>query len=176
MVTEAAADRAADVALLDGSRVHIRAVWADDEQRLEAFFRSLSPTSRRLRFFTLGGDLAAAAHQETQVDNELGLVAITGSDDTIVGHAFCAVLGGGRAEVALAVADQYQGRGLGMILLDRLAELAAARGIRVFEAEVLPENDRMLALFRDSPYPVAVERTPYDVHVTLLTSRRSEAA
>jgi len=85
-----------------------------------------------------------------------GLVAETGLEDRIVGHALYIALEGDRAEVAFAVADDYQGRGLGTILLGHLAKVAAANGIHVFEAEVLPDNYRMLEVFRESGFPVEV--------------------
>jgi acetyl coenzyme A synthetase (ADP forming)-like protein len=56
------------------------------------------------------------------------------------------------AEVALAVADDCQGRGLGTLLLGELAVSAAANGIARFEAVVLPENYRMLETFRNSGF------------------------
>ncbi len=65
----------------------------------------------------------------------------------IVGHASYVVLSGDHAEVATAVADIHQGRGIGTILLRYLAEVASANGIRVFEADVLADNDKMLEVF-----------------------------
>jgi GNAT superfamily N-acetyltransferase len=61
----------------------------------------------------------------------------------------------GRAEVEFAVTEDYQGRGLATLLLARLAELAVARGIPIFEAEVLPASKRMLQVLRDSEFPPA---------------------
>ncbi len=73
-----------------------------------------------------------------------GLLALAGLDERVVGHAFCVVAtDGDHSDVALAVADDYQGRGLGTILLGQLAEAAAANGVRVLEATVLPENYRI---------------------------------
>ncbi len=54
-----------------------------------------------------------------------------------------------RAEVAVEVADHLHGRGLGTILIERLAAVAEARGITRFVAEVLPDNSAMLDVFRD---------------------------
>jgi acyl-CoA synthetase (NDP forming) len=61
------------------------------------------------------------------------------------------------AEVAFAVADDLQGKGLGTRLLERLAARAGASGIRSFVAEVLAENAAMVRVFRDAGYQVSRE-------------------
>ena len=53
------------------------------------------------------------------------------------------------AEVAVAVADSWQGNGVATALLDRLAERARAEGIRRFSAEILAENRPMLELIEE---------------------------
>jgi RimJ/RimL family protein N-acetyltransferase len=60
-----------------------------------------------------------------------------------------------RAEFALAIADHYQGRGLGRVLLGRLVEAAQTVGIGWLTAEVLAENQRMLNLLRHAEYAVS---------------------
>ena len=61
----------------------------------------------------------------------------------------------GHAEVAFLVEDAYQGRGIGQVLLEHLAQAARERGISKFVAEVLPDNSRMIQTFRDAGYKVA---------------------
>jgi acetyl coenzyme A synthetase (ADP forming)-like protein len=170
-------DREADVVLRDGSTVHVRPVKPADEPRLLAFLRSLSHESRALRFFSAGADLEAFARDQSHVDyaDVFGLIATTGVDARIVGHAMYARLDGEHAEVALANADAYQGQGLGTLMLGQLAEVAAAHGIRVFEAEVLPHNHRMLSMFRNSGFPVEVRVEPSELHVIFPTSLTDEA-
>jgi acetyl coenzyme A synthetase (ADP forming)-like protein len=58
------------------------------------------------------------------------------------------------AEVAFTVADEYQRRGIGTRLLERLAERASAAGIEEFVAEVLPDNAAMLSVFRNAGFAV----------------------
>ena len=58
------------------------------------------------------------------------------------------------AEVAFNIADAHQGRGLGSVLLEHLAAAARERGVRRFVAEVLPQNGRMIAVFREAGYEV----------------------
>ena len=173
------ASREADVVLRDGSTVHLRPIRPDDEERLLAFLRTLSRDSRALRFFSATGDffLTAEAKREVAVDyvRTLGLVATTGPEERIVGHALYAALDGDRAEVAFAVADDYQGRGVGTLLLGHLAEAAGANGIRIFEAEMIPENLRMLEVFRESGFPVEVRAGAGRLHAIFPTSLTGEA-
>src|SRR5215471_12977026 len=139
----------ADVVTRDGSLTHVRPVRPEDSEQLLAFWRALPDEDRRLRFFSLGGDLARTARDEANIDyvRTLSLVATVGPEQRIVGHAMYAPYGDGRAEVAFAIAREYQGRGLATILLGQLAQAGAASGIHTFEAVVLPENRRMLRVF-----------------------------
>jgi GNAT superfamily N-acetyltransferase len=137
------------VRLRDGSLLTIRPATGQDEPALHSFLSGLCLTARRMRFFTAGADMASAAH----------LMAVTGSDRyglvahdeaaLLVGHALYVQLDETRAEVAVEVADHLHGRGLGTILIERLAAAAERRGITRFIAEVLPENRAMLEVVRD---------------------------
>src|SRR5215510_14752658 len=126
-----------DVVLRDGSTVYIRPIHFSDEERLLTFFRSLSDTSKWLRFFAQVKDpfLIHEAHQEAVVDsiNTFGLVALRSKEENepIIGHAYYVKKAEGHAETAFTVADELQGRGLGTMLLYRLACIAAEKGIRV---------------------------------------------
>jgi acetyl coenzyme A synthetase (ADP forming)-like protein len=167
----------ADVALRDGSVAHIRPIRAEDEPRLLAFLRGLSDDDRRMRFFTLGNDLSRTAHDEARVDyvHSLGLLATVGSPERIVGHALYAPAGDARAEVAFAIAAEFQGRGLATILLGHLADAAAVYGIDTFEAVVLTENRRMLDVLRESGFPVQTRFDWNNVVVTFPTSLTPQA-
>ena len=61
------------------------------------------------------------------------------------------------AEVAFNVADSFQGKGVGTVLLEHIAAAARERGIRRFTAEVLMQNSRMRAVFREAGYAVSQE-------------------
>ncbi len=130
------------VALHDGSLARIRPIRAEDEPGLLAFLRGLSDDDRRMRFFSMGNNLSRAAHDEADVDyvQSLGLLATVGSPERIVGRALYAPAGDGRAEVAFAIAADYQRQGLATTLLGQLADAAAANGIETFEAIVLTET------------------------------------
>jgi acetyl coenzyme A synthetase (ADP forming)-like protein len=100
---------------------------------------------------------------------------MSGANGRIVGHAMYALTGTGRAEVAFAIADAYQHQGLGTILLGELAQVACSRGIRVFEAVVLPHNHRMVAVFRDSGFPVQIHAAPDEILVEFPTELTDQA-
>ena len=161
-----------DVVLRDGSTVRIRVMRPTDEPGLLALLQSLSEESRWLRFYSSasGSALVTEAHREANLDHTFGLLAFSGLDQRVVGHAFYAVIDEGRAEVAFTIANDFQGRGLATILLGQLAEVATANGINVFEAEVVAANHAMLNVFRASGFPIEVDATAGQLHVTFPTS------
>ena len=137
--------REGDIVLRDGSTVHIRVMRPADEGGLCELLNSLSEDSRWLRFYCLqnSAGLAAEAHREANLDQAFGLLACSGDDERVVGHAFYVAIDERRAEVAFTIANNFQGRGLGTILLCQLAEVAAANGIKEFEADVVAANHAM---------------------------------
>jgi acetyl coenzyme A synthetase (ADP forming)-like protein len=171
------AHREADVALRDGSTVHVRPARSGDREALLEFLRELSPESRRLRFFSPGANLSAAADWASEVDYEqrYGLIATGGRHHRIVGHAGYERSDGDRAEVAFEVADEYQGRGLGTILLAHLAEAAQEQGVEVFEATVLPDNYKMAEVFRESGFAPRIRSRPDALAVEFPTTISDEA-
>jgi len=172
-----AAYRDGDVVLRDGSTVRVRLMRPADEKKLVALLQSLSEEDRWFRFFSPTKDsaLAVEAHREATLDQAFGLIAASGPDERIVGHAFYAVIDAGRAEVAFTIADDFQGRGLATILLGQLAEVAAANGIQIFEAEVVASNHAMLGVFRESGFPIDVSATAGQLHVTFPTTFAHDA-
>ena len=169
--------REVDVALRDGSTVHVRPVRATDAPAVRTFFERLSPESTGLRFFSGFPNLDSAVGWATENDfqRRYSLVATSG-DGRVLAHA-------GwerepdrpeRAEVALAIADAMQGKGLGTILLGQLAEAADRAGIGVLGAEVLPRNHKMIKVFRDSGFPITTRTIPGVVLVEVPTSLTPE--
>lgn len=149
---------AGEVALRDGSTVSIRPITPADEAGLLKLFQSLSPESKKYRFFSVGTDLAAVAGAESQISpaEGVGLVAIIGSDGRIVGHVAYRVSHQDCADIDTAVAEDHQRLGIGTLLLARLAEVADERGIRTFHAEMLPDNLHALDVIREAGFPVEV--------------------
>jgi acetyl coenzyme A synthetase (ADP forming)-like protein len=169
--------READVALRDGSTVHVRPVRAEDEAELREFLENLSPDSRVLRFFSGGANLRQAAQAAADVDyrRRYGLVATTGVDAAIVAHAEYIATEGDEAEIAFEVSDAAQGHGLATLLLAHLAEAAGENGIASFIAHVLPENHRMIEVFRQSGFATSVRSLAGTMLVEFPTSVSPEA-
>jgi acetyl coenzyme A synthetase (ADP forming)-like protein len=166
-----------DVVLRDGSTVRVRAVLPDDREALERFLQGLSDQSRLFRFFSLVKDVSWAAERFVDVDyhDRHSLVALRGDAGEIVGHGYYALEKPGQAEVALTVADSLQGLGLGTILLGHLAAAASAAGIATFTAEMMPDNHRMLSVFRESGFPVSV-RSSFGVMQVVFPTQLGEEA
>jgi GNAT superfamily N-acetyltransferase len=157
------------VLLRDGSLVAIRAASAADEPALRSFLEGLCLEARRLRFFTGAADLAWAAHSAAVTDERhYGLLAHD-QLGVLVGHATFVQLDEAHAEVAVEVADHLHGRGLGTVLIERLAAVAERRGITYFVAEVLCENRAMLDVFREGFDGRVVRREGPEERVEFLT-------
>jgi acetyl coenzyme A synthetase (ADP forming)-like protein len=171
--------READVVLRDGSTVHVRPARPADAPEIERLLKGLSDRSRWLRFFSGYPNLAKAVQWATEVDYErrYGLVATSGAEARVVGHAGFERQPDhpDRAEVAFEIADAMQGKGLGTILLGQLAEAANQLGIQVLDAEVLPENHQMVKVFRDSGFPVKTHSVPDALLIEFPTSLSPEA-
>lgn len=148
----------ATVVLRDSSTVTVRPLTAADEAGLARFYRKLSEESRYMRFFSPSIDVDHAAHRfaEVETGSRYGIVALAGPNGAIVAHGAFFRTSPGRAEVALAVADRYQNRGLGTILLGQVAEAADRAGLGVLEGVVHPANRRMLDLLREIGSPVSI--------------------
>jgi ribosomal protein S18 acetylase RimI-like enzyme len=141
--------------LLDGTPVHVRPIVPEDEPLLHEAVAAMSERSVYFRFFSPIKRLSdAVAHRLAVVDynDRFALVAAThrpGGVERIVGVArYDRAPGTEVAEVALAVIDEFQRRGLGGALLSILARVAREHGIKTFSLIVLPENSQMLGLLR----------------------------
>jgi len=147
--------------LKDGTQIVIRPIRPDDAEDLQATFQRLSMESIYLRFLSFKKELAdEEARSLATVDytSRMAFVAICKEDerDIVVGVARYALLDNVHPEIAesaVMVADEYQGRGLGKLLLWRLVNYARARGIRYLRGNLQIGNDRMLDLVQRSGLP-----------------------
>lgn len=146
----------ADVVLRDGRTARIRPITPADAEGLRSFHAQLSPETIYFRFFAPHPALSdAEVARFTHVDSRdrVALVVVVRGD--IVGVGRFDRIGTDSAEVAFVIRDDYQGRGVGSLLLEHLAAAGRERGIHRFVAEVLPQNTRMLATFKYAGYTVA---------------------
>lgn len=147
------------VVLRDGTSAVLRLTEPSDHDAVRRFFHELSPESRQRRFFTLAEPLEAfvdAFCDSGNLRRQATLVALSADESAARPIAIGSYLEvkPGIAEAAFAVDDAHQGRGLGTILLEQLAAMAAANGFAAFEAIVLPDNSAMLEVFRDSGFAI----------------------
>jgi acetate---CoA ligase (ADP-forming) len=160
--------------LRDGGSIYIRAIRADDKERLLDHFRHMSQDSIYHRFFGLKHSLTEqdlVRFTEVDFTTHVALVATlrTGGDERFIGVGRYVVSGPGRAEIAFAVLDEHQGRGIGTVLLDHLGRVARAAGIVEFQADVLGDNNRMLEVFGKSGYRVKRSTDAGVVHLSFPT-------
>jgi GNAT superfamily N-acetyltransferase len=146
-----------DAALADGTRVEIRLVGPAHRDLLRRGFQHLSPGSRYLRFFTDKPELSEAELDRlTTLDgvDQLALGAVTrGPDGVEEGLGIARFSRDPRdpalAEAAVTVVDHAQRKGLGRLLLTRLAAAAAERGITAFSCEFLARNQPVRRLIEE---------------------------
>jgi RimJ/RimL family protein N-acetyltransferase len=143
------------VELGDRTKVHLRPIAPEDEPLLHEAVAAMSERTVYFRFFSpLKRMSDALAHRLAVVDynDRFAIVASTHrptGKERIVGVArYDRARGTDVAEVAVAVIDEFQRRGLGSLLLAELARVGRKHGIKTFQLIVLPDNREMLALLR----------------------------
>ena len=140
-------------ALDDGTRVLLRPAGHDDGPAILDGFERCSADTRYFRFLSGGYQLTdERVHALTEADHRDHAVWLAfdldaeGAPVAALARFVRTVDRPEAAEVAFIVADAYQGRGLGRLLLDALRESAVVDGITTFVANVLAENGPMKAL------------------------------
>lgn len=156
-----------DVILSDGSTLRLRSASAEDFGDIQAFYEGLSEHSRYLRFHGFGRT-DAAARDYAEADGEARVALIGRQAGRVVAAAGYDLLREpGAAEVAFTVADDFQGRGTATRLLEQLASIGAAQGLERFDAEVMSDNQSMLAVFKRAGYGLRRQGTFGEVVVSL---------
>ena len=138
-----------DTLLRDGSVARIRPLTSNDAAAWRAFYSRLSTRSVYRRFL---GHHARPSDKEVAyslaVDYEDRMAFVIEQHDAIVGIGRYDRTDESSAEVAFTVTDDYQGKGVGTLLLEYLVAYARQHGIQHFEADTLAENREMLGVFR----------------------------
>ncbi|MFE2412272.1 GNAT family N-acetyltransferase [Kitasatospora sp. NPDC059408] len=151
----------ADILLRDGGTARIRPITPADAGRLVEFYEQVSDQSKYFRFFAPYPKLSEKDVRRFTHHDFVNRVALA----VVVRDRFIATVrydridaegrpsdSGTDAEVAFLVQDAHQGRGVASALLEHIAAVAQERGIRRFQAEVLPENRKMVKVFTDAGY------------------------
>jgi GNAT superfamily N-acetyltransferase len=154
------------VTLLDGSNVTIRPLRKEDAELERDFIRDLSPESRWMRFLgQIGEPSDSLIRKLTEIDylHDMAFIALSreGGVTREVGVSRYSLASDGQScECAVTVADAWQGKGLGTILMRDLIDIARKRGIHSMFSIDANENERMRELARDLGFKR--ERDPGD--------------
>ncbi|HEX7436525.1 MAG TPA: bifunctional acetate--CoA ligase family protein/GNAT family N-acetyltransferase, partial [Caldimonas sp.] len=140
---------------LASGTILLRPIRPEDEPKLRAFYAGASPADMRLRFFMVRREVPhseLARYSQIDYDREMTFIALEdgATDDRLLGEARALCDPDNvRAEFAIQVATEWQGRGLGRALLTKLMRYLRAQGTREVVGECLPENPGMVHLARE---------------------------
>jgi acetyl coenzyme A synthetase (ADP forming)-like protein len=175
------------VVLRDGTVASIRVATDQDGEALRRFFHELSPESRRRRFFTPAEPSSAIIRRLADAhDPDRGLTLIvdrhvddeadepSGGNVRPIATASYLAVNDRVAEVAFAVDDRFQGKGLASMLLERLAVIASKHGFDRFQASTLIDNAPMLEVFRDSGFEIRSKSSAGSVELQLTLAPSAE--
>jgi acetyltransferase len=167
------ADLATTLTLRDGMRLALRPIRPEDAEIEIAFVSGLSERSMRLRFLSGLKDLTPqmlARFTQIDYDREMAFIAVQGegANEREVGVCRYVTLPDGRTcEYAIVLSDDFQARGLGRLMMSRLMEVAASRGLQTMMGYVASDNEGMLELCEALGF--RVEREPDDPHTRRVT-------
>lgn len=138
--------------LRDGTVVRVRPIRPEDSAIEQEFVRNLSAESKYFRFMSALGELPEAMlvrFTRIDYDREMALIALVCEQghEVEIGVARYVVDGtASGCEFALVIADAWQHRGLGTILMLELISVARQRGLASMQGVVLATNSAMLGL------------------------------
>lgn len=158
--------------LRDGNHVEIRALRRDDETDMLAALERSSAQSLQRRFFVMKRHFSEKERDffmNVDFKNHVAIVAVAeeANRKVIAGAGRYIVFEPGRAEMAFAVVDDWQGRGIGSILMRHLVKFAKDAGLQELTAEVLPESTPMIKIFEKFGFRSATHRDPQTRHLVL---------
>ncbi len=167
------ADLVRQVILRNGTEITLRPIRPEDAEMEQAFVKALSDDTRYFRFMDALRELPRSMLVRfTQLDyeREIALVAITQRADhpmQIGVVRYATNPDGESCEFALVIGDEWQRHGLGQIMMEYLMEIAAQRGLKMIEGEVLGSNSGMLHLMTRLGF--AIRTSPEDPAIRIVT-------
>lgn len=165
----------APVILRDGGTAWLRPALPEDIDRLDVLFNRASRESLWFRFFTAVSTVSRRFLKsvvEIDGDERMTLLVTRGEGEeerVLAVGSYARLPKTASADIAFFVDDEFQGHGLGMLLLERLAAHAHAHGIEMLVADTMIENRRMLDVFRASGLPMTYRTDHGVVHITFPT-------
>ena len=139
--------------------VTIRRVRPSDAAALADFYAALSAESRRARFLGYTPGMSPSLSRSFCTPDHMhaegfvaSLATAAGGEQELVGHLCLEPAGGRSIELALAVADEYQGRGLGRALLEAAVNWGQKHDVQAILASAFADNVRVLRLLSSSPH------------------------
>ena len=171
-----AANYAAEERLRDGATLEIRALRPSDQAAMLEAIGRFSNAALYRRFFAPKRNFSQREidfFMNVDFKSHVALVAVLveGGKPVVVGGSRYVVCRPGCAEVAFAIDDPHQKRGIATHLIDHLTRIARAAELKEFVAEVLPENVPMLKVFERCGLVMTTRRERGVVHVTLALPR-----
>jgi GNAT superfamily N-acetyltransferase len=139
----------------DGTPTLIRPLRPEDKNDILNGFEKISPHSRYLRYSSAGSKLTSDDLETLTCTDEKRCLALGAADLSKQGMHGMGVAryilsddDPDSAEIAMVILDEYQGRGLGSLMLDLLITIARKNGFQSLCGYVLPENRSMLRMLR----------------------------
>ena len=150
------AELEAEERLRDGTPVRLRPIRPADSAALTSFHDHLSSQTVYRRFFSAHPHLTPAEVERfTNVDYVDRMAFVVENGGRLVGVGrYDRNPGTREAEVAFVVTDDHQHRGVGTLLLERLADVAWSNGIGEFVAQTMADNREMVGVLVASGFPV----------------------
>ncbi len=158
--------------LRDGRPIEIRALRPSDEAGMLDAVNHTNAESLRRRFFVTKrafSDKEKAFFMNADFVKHVALVAETEQDRRreIVGGGRYIITEPGGADIAFVVIDDYQGKGIGTLLMRHLAIIARSAGLKELIADVLPENGAMRKVFSKFGFEAGRGVDPQVLHLVL---------
>jgi GNAT superfamily N-acetyltransferase len=172
--TSEAFDGVGPAAVRAGDAVRYRSATAADCDAIRWFVAGLSLRTRFLRFFTPASPLSSAVLRAMCGADGTADVLVATHDGLVIGHAMAVDSvspdGGRVTDIGVVIADHWQSRGVGSMIMGRLVARAAARGVSVLVMDVLPENRPMLAMiarrWADAQYEFGADSVTVRVYLS----------
>lgn len=162
--------------LHNGLEVTVRAIRPEDKGLIAAAFKELEESTIYMRFFVPKKDITERELKKvTEVDFSRHVALVTciqeGGRERIIGDGRYIAADESdppsSAEIAFVIEEDYEGLGLGSILLRHLVLIGREQGISRFEAEVLPSNTAMLRVFSRSGLTMTTLSSDDSVHIII---------